>query len=73
MDSLLLHFRYALGRLGRHPKSAAVVASSLALGITANTVMFSAYRAIVDPRAFAGTENLVLVYESGNESRLREI
>ena len=41
------------------------------MGITANTVMFSAYRAIVDPRAFAGTENLVLVYESGNESRLR--
>ena len=71
MDSLLLHFRYALGRLGRHPQSAAVVASSLALGITANTVMFSAYRAIVDPRAFAGTENLVLAYESGNESRLR--
>lgn len=71
MDKLVLHFKYALGRLKRHPKSAAIVASSLALGITANTVMFSAYRAIVDPGAFAGTDDLVLVYESSNESRLR--
>ena len=62
MDKLLLHFRYALGRLKRHPKSAAVVAISIALGITANTTIFSAYRAIVDPEAFAGTEDLILVY-----------
>ena len=71
MDKMLLHFRHALGRLKRHPKSAAVVAASLALGITANTSIFSAYRAIVDPEAFAETQDLVLVYESGNEARLR--
>ena len=70
MDKLVLHFKYALARVKRHPRSAAVVATSLALGITANAVMFSAYRAIVSPQAFADTEDLVLVYESSSESRL---
>ena len=71
MVKLILYCKYALGRLKRHPRSAAVVVTSLASGITANTVVFSAYRAIVDPDASCGTVDLVRLYESSNEARLR--
>lgn len=64
IDALLRDFRFAIARMGRHPRSAAVTGISLALGITANTLMFSVFMAARNPTHFDRIHELVQIYES---------
>ena len=70
IDTLLRDSRYAFARMSRYPRSAAVIGTSLALGITANTLMFSIFDASRNPTHFERTHELVQVYESDRLGRL---
>ncbi len=61
---LTMRVRIALARLRRHPSASAVIAISLALGIAANTLMFSAYRAFLNPKHFVDINRQFRVFES---------
>ncbi len=65
VDALIRDFRYALRRLGRSRGFSAVAILSLALGIGANTAMFSVVNAVllVDP-PFRDGDQLVDLYTS---------
>jgi hypothetical protein len=55
--------RYALRQLARHPGFTAIAILTLAVGIGANTAIFSAARAaLYQPLPFAEEERLVRVY-----------
>ncbi len=70
-ESVLRDLKYALRRLGRAPGFSIVAVISLALGIGANTAMFSIVNAVIfaDP-PFADTETLVEVYTSDSNGTL---
>ncbi len=70
MDALLQDLRYALRALKRSPGFAAVVVLTLALGIGANSAMFSvAYGFLWEPRPVAHPEELVTVFRYNPRSR----
>jgi predicted permease len=63
MDGLFLDLRYALRSILGSPRFAAVVIITLALGIGANTAVFSVLNAVVlRPLPYADPERLVRVY-----------
>ena len=70
-ESLIRDLKYALRRLGRAPGFSVIAVISLALGIGANTAMFSIVNAIVfaDP-PFVDSETLVEVYTSDSSGTL---
>lgn len=70
MDALLLDLRYALRQLRRSPGFTTAAAVSLALGIGANTTIFSAVNALlVRSVAAPNADRLVRVYR-GHHSAL---
>src|SRR5262245_40897640 len=71
MDSVILDVKYAVRSILTAPKFAAVVLLTLALGIGANTAVFSVLNAVVlKPLPYAEPEQLVRVYHSvgGNDN-----
>ena len=69
IDTLLRDSRYAVARISRYPRSAVVIGTSLALGITANTLMFSIFDASRDSTHFERVHELAQVYESDRLGR----
>jgi putative ABC transport system permease protein len=64
-DNLLRDLRYGMASLGRDPAFAAVTIGLLALGIGANTAMFSIVDAVMlKPLPFPEPERMVRVWES---------
>jgi putative ABC transport system permease protein len=65
LSNLQRDFRYGLGSLGRDPGFAAVAIGLLALGIGANSAMFSIVDAVLlKPLPFSEPERMVRVWES---------
>jgi len=65
MENLLRDFRYGLASLARDPGFAAITIGLLALGIGANSAMFSIVDAVLlKPLPFPNPERLVRVWES---------
>jgi predicted permease len=64
---LLSDLRYAFRSLAKSPRFAVVALLALAIGIGANTAMFSvAYNVLLKPLAYPHAEQLVFVQESNN-------
>jgi putative ABC transport system permease protein len=65
MESVYRDIRYAFQSLGREPGFTAAVVITLALGIGANTAIFSALHAVVlKPLPFDDPDRLVMVWDS---------
>lgn len=65
MENLVRDFRYGLAGLGRDPGFAAIAVGLLALGIGANTAMFSIVDgALLKPLPFPEPERMVRVWEA---------
>jgi putative ABC transport system permease protein len=69
MNPLWQNVRYALRNLGKNPGFAAIVVLTLALGIGANTAIFSVvYGALLAPLPFPEPDQLVMVWSTVNGS-----
>ena len=70
MDTLRQDIRYALRSLARHPAFTAVAALTLALGIGANTAIFSVVdAALLQPLPWPDSDRLVSVFALRGEDR----
>src|SRR5260370_36134322 len=72
MNQLFQDIRYGFRSLLNHPAFAAVAVIPLALGIAANSAIFSVVNAVVlQPLSYAEPERLVMVWETlaGNDRR----
>lgn len=69
MRGLVRDLRYAVRRLGRSPTFALTAVLCVALGIGANTAMFSVVNAVLlSPLPFEDAHELVIAWETRNES-----
>ena len=74
MDTFRQDVRYAIRQLGRSAGFTAVAVLTLALGIGANTAIFSALDAIVfRPLPFADAERIVTVWEQSRSTSDRDL
>src|SRR5262245_48280335 len=65
LDDLLRDVRYAIRGLGRTPSFTVVAVTTIALGIGANTAIFSVVHAVLlNPLPFKDADRLVTVYEN---------
>src|SRR5439155_21216022 len=68
MDNVVLDLKYAARSIVASRKFAAIVIATLALGIGANTAVFSVLNAVVlKPLPYDEPERLVRVYQSAND------
>ena len=70
MDTLLKDLRYGVRSLLRQPAFTTVAILTLALGIGANTAIFSVINALIlTPPAVADSDRVVAIWETGTDSR----
>ena len=74
MEALLQDIRYGLRMLSKAPGFTAVAILTLALGIGANTAMFSAlYVLVLQPLPYANSSRLVMLWDSNRRTGLEHI
>lgn len=68
METLFHDLRYGLRQLGKHPSFSIIAVLTLALGIGANTAVFSViYAVLMRPLPYHDSEKLVCVYNANPE------